>query len=184
MYCGSCSQLGNSRSNTYLSWLIDEQNVRAPVPTPHACLCTVCAIGHQNDLARSILCKHADHAAASRAAVDPDGQRCCFRILPCLCKPEEGVDRVVLLDRLQRKWWQANVTGELLLGAECRGTSASRWSLVGNSDILIDRRLQDIRVLYWWRKLGKCEQRCHQQTRDDRVLHFCVVGNQCLDEDW
>jgi hypothetical protein len=87
--------------STYLGRLVDEKNIGASVPTPHACFSTVRSIWHLNDLAWAVLSEHADQTAASRTSINPDGQWGCLRVLSCLGEPEEGVDRVVLLYRLQ-----------------------------------------------------------------------------------
>lgn len=42
-----------------------------------------------------------------------------------------------------------NITSKLFLGAERRGTCASRRSFVCNGDILVDGRLENIGVLNW-----------------------------------
>jgi hypothetical protein len=89
--------------STYLGRLVDEKNIGASVPTPHACFSAIRSICHLNDLAWAVLSKHANQTAASRTSIDPDGQRSCLRVLSCLGEPEEGVDRVVLLDWLQRE---------------------------------------------------------------------------------
>jgi hypothetical protein len=92
---------------TYLGRLVNEKNIRASVPSPHACFGAIRSICHLNNLAWTILSKHANQTAASRTSIDPDGQRGCLRVLSCLGEPEKGVDRVVLLDRLQCEGRQA-----------------------------------------------------------------------------
>jgi hypothetical protein len=77
---------------TYLRRLVDEKNIGASVPTPHACLSAIRSIWHLNDLTWAIFSKHANQTAAPRTSIDPDGQRSCLRVLSCLGEPEESVD--------------------------------------------------------------------------------------------
>ena len=70
-----------------------------------------------------------------------------------------------------------NIASELFLSAERGGTSASRWSLVRNRNVVIDGRLQDFRVLHRRWELCERKQWRSQEGSDNSVVHSFYNGS-------
>ena len=107
-----------------LNGLVDEQNVRAPIPSPRAVLRAIAPIGQLHHFTRSILLEQAKHAAGAGTAIEPYCERRSLRRLPSLDEPEEGVDGIVLLDGSKCIRRKRDVARVLLLRIEYGGASA------------------------------------------------------------
>lgn len=89
-------------------------------------------------LARPILLEQAHHAAASWPAIDVYCQRGSAGIVARFDKPEESVDRVILLASRECKRREVDISSVLLLCRENGGTGANGRRLEGDGNISIN----------------------------------------------